>query len=552
MNKPLSASDISEGVLTVSDSMSAKVTTALSRHATKTTKAISAFLKTGLFEEAKSAARELEFTSALEDQEKTIRTFTQSAALVGAGAVDKPATSIMAQAGYPFEVNRSAVSLTQAMIAAQLGRTTRKRLIAQIERSERFQKAASPIDPDKLANDINRYLRGEIRRVVDVSANIVGTRVASHGMLYEARARGITRYRIDAVLDDRTTDICRNMHGREFEVEQAFYRTQMALSITDPKDQKDFMPFPDINELTGEKSRDLQAKGFDVPPFHFLCRSVVVLLGTDVDYDPVPISKFPDTPPEYTPAKIDSLFEEFETTTQAAIKVDNQADLLKAKDVADATPYHPGGDGTAARAFAINAYTGNAFNSINPTLRHKSHWADEETKEIARTLDNAFDDVPALEDDLVVYRGAAGAVLDQLDDIGKVVQDDGFVSTSVTPGAATGFGRQDAILQILVPAGEKVLPLGDLSLTKYEGEVILPRSIQFRVIGHGEVNYDGSKLRVIRVVMQGQTRTPDLDNLPDFEEWIEAQTSLVKDERYRAKFFYTAAKDLFAVSLTQG
>lgn len=552
--KPFTAQEVSDGVLAVSDSTSTKVTTGLSRHAADITRAIAAHLKAGLFEEAKAEARDLNFTDALEAQTKNIKAFTQSAALVGAGAVDRPQTSVMAQAGFPFEIDVSAVEQIKRSIAYQLTSRTRKRLLDQIGRAERFQKASDPIDPDKLANDINRFLRGEIRRVVDVSANITGTRVASHGMLYEATARGVTRYRIDATIDDRTTDICQNMHGREFSVEEALNRTTVALSILDPIEAKAFTPFPKLDEVRGQTNAQLQAAGFDVPPFHFLCRTVVTLLGTDTVYEQVPISKFPDDPGPSTAEAIEAIFDDLVSLTMAAAKVKSKQALSDAKDRAFTLAQHPGGDDTLARAYSVEAYTGNAFHGINRTLREKSRWESPDHTEISRTLDRAIADTPALDKDLIVYRGVSGRVLDQLDGLGKTLQDDGFVSTASVIGTAAQFGSKDAVLQILVPAGTKALPVGDLSLTKFEAEILLPRSTQFRVVGFDEIDLpdNGGKRRIIKMIVVGQSTKPDLDNLPSFDEWIEAQERLVKtdaaEQRARDKFFYTDQRDFFPVA----
>jgi len=547
--KPIPAADISDGVLAISGDLSASVTRNLARDLSKSVKAIAADLRAGHFEEAKAIARDLTFTDGLEKSAKVLQKFARATALLGAGGVDRPSTSIMANgAGFPFEVDKSAPRLLSNMISHILTRDTRRRVLDRINRAERFQKAADPIDPDKLAKDINRFLRGDIRRVVDVSANIVGTRLAAYGLYYEARARGISKYRIDAVIDDRTTDICRNLDGRVFEVEFAFNKTGTLLNTTDPAEQKKLAPFPELDQIRGLSNEELQAQGHDTPPFHFLCRSVVTLIGTDREYDPVEYSKFPTEAPELSNDDIDDFFDRMLPITLKSIGAKSIRELEDLKNKAAPLTDPSEVSGPLAKVVATEAYTGNAFNGINTTLRNHSHWQSPEQREIARTLDKAIEDAPALKDDMVVYRGTTGKVYDQLSQIGKVFQDDGFGSATIAPQTAQQWGRADAVLQILVPAGQKALPLGELSLTKYEAEVLLPRSMQFRVVGIDEnVPFGGTTRRVIRVVMQGTNRQPDLDNLPDFEEFIE---SLVKAEtRYQAKFFYELG-DLREASLT--
>lgn len=544
MNKPISPSDISEGIKTLSDSLSNRVGRKVYRAIRDDVDRLARYIREEEFENARRTARALEFTKAMDDAEGDILAFTRQSALLGAGAVDRPSTSLWAQgAPFPVQIDIIQPRLIKRIALRLIDKQTQRSVESRIARAIRFQKvrkaAGDPIDPSDLARQINRFLRGEIKRVVDVSANITGTRVSAYGMLHEARARGISRYRIDAVLDDRTTDICRNMNGREFSVEDAFSRTQMVLNIDDPQAVAEFAPFPDINQLKGETNQRLQQNGFDVPPFHFLCRSVVVLVGQDVEYEPVPVSKFPDQGQVWDTNEITQWEEASVPRLLSAVGAKDHAELLALKEWADTIVDHPGTHGKRGKAYAINAYTGNAFYGINTTLRQKSRWESDDHREIARSLDRALDNAPKLEEDLIVYRGTAGTVLDQLDDIGKVVQDDGFMSTSGNLGTARQWGRKDAVLQILVPKGQKALPLGEMSLTSAEAETLLPRGMQLRVVGIDEIDVPGEgKQRVIRVVAQGDGKKVDLDDLPDFEEWIEAQDSIIKDEHAPAREKY--------------
>jgi len=514
--KPISAADISDGVTALTGDLSASVTRTMSKELSGATKRISGFIKAGLFEEAKAEARDLTFTSALEKSEKSIQKFMRAAALTGAGAVDSPTTSIMANGGgFPFEVDKSAVRLTQNMIANILTRDTRKRLLALILRAQRFQKATDPIDPDDLAKQINRYLRGEIRRVVDVSANIVGTRVSAYGMYHEARARGISKYRIDAILDDRTTDICKELNGRTFDIEFAYSKTQSLLNETDPTKQKAMAPFPELSTIQGMSDEEIQAAGHDTPPFHFLCRSVVTLVNTEVQYDPVPV--FPTDLSDIGRDASETLADRFTPMLAkllgapvASIPVVGSNVI---SDIAEQAMY-----------LALHYYTKSGYRRINEATRYNST-PDREVVDHIRAIDDAFDKVDPLDKELFVYRGVSSSTLQKLQ-TGKVFQDDGFASTTLNPGVALEW--KEVVMQIHVAKGQKVIPLEQITGSSSEYEMLLPRGTQYRVIGVEDQRIGGRNTRVVKVVAQGKGAVLDPGDI-GFEELPKTE-SVIKDE----------------------
>lgn len=282
----LSPSEVSESVRSMGADLSGKISRSVMRSIAPQMAEIRGHLRDGLFAEARAVASELAFTEPLRKTQRTQREFTRSLAMLGAAIVVDPRQTIWALSGeYPYEIDTGAVRLQTAMIERSL-RESRRKVLDRIGRAERFEKSvalrkADPINPEALASQLNKYLAGEIKRVVDVSANIVGTRVASYGMLNEAKVQGYTRYRIDAVLDDRTTDICREMDGRIFDVPTAFEKTKSVLGTSDVNAQIEQAPFLQIGEIKNKSSASLQERGFDVPPFHFLCRSVVTLVSTE-------------------------------------------------------------------------------------------------------------------------------------------------------------------------------------------------------------------------------------------------------------------------------
>lgn len=124
---------------------------------------------------------------------------------------------------------------------------------------------------------------------------------------------GIQRYMIEAVLDERTTEICRYLHGKEFEVGAALQRFDRIERLASPEDIKSEAPWvrEAIDLETGTKflyverdgartriaevarsavgtsddpgefrrgrdSAELMDMGVSFPPYHGLCRSTTV------------------------------------------------------------------------------------------------------------------------------------------------------------------------------------------------------------------------------------------------------------------------------------
>lgn len=121
---------------------------------------------------------------------------------------------------------------------------------------------------------------------------------------------GIQRYRIEAVLDERTTHICRHLHGETFEVADALQHFERVEAMEKPEDITRELPWvregrdaetgrtrlyvegkavrmmiaevthsaigsrDDVGDFRPLASdRELAEAGVGFPPFHTLCRS---------------------------------------------------------------------------------------------------------------------------------------------------------------------------------------------------------------------------------------------------------------------------------------
>jgi hypothetical protein len=118
---------------------------------------------------------------------------------------------------------------------------------------------------------------------------------------------GVQRYRIEAVLDERTTHVCRFLHGKTFAVADALRKFEQAERLEQPEEIKRLMPWvrervegdrltlhgggvsiadvtrsalgsrDDAGEFRPRVSDDrLGDLGLGFPPFHGLCRSTTL------------------------------------------------------------------------------------------------------------------------------------------------------------------------------------------------------------------------------------------------------------------------------------
>ena len=145
------------------------------------------------------------------------------------------------------------------------------------------------------------------------------------------------------------------------------------------------------------------------------------------------------------------------------------------------------------RRRALEDYTHTTDSAVNGYLRQgndpyrPARWQAEVARQ-AQALDAAMAKAPALKRDLTVYRGidhfglaALGIRAGDRSLVGRSFTDAGFVSTSGSPTAASGFADAGAILEITVPKGARVMPLGALSHFADEDEHLLGRGGSFRV-----------------------------------------------------------------------
>lgn len=181
--------------------------------------------------------------------------------------------------------------------------------------------------------------QGEGEDMVQTIASLHTSRLAVWGFTAEAEVRGMQKYKLSAVIDSRTSDFCRWINGKEFDVEVAREKVIQALSVQNPDDLKTIAPWPKQTKAAmssyAEMSADqLQKLGYSVPPFHPGCRTLCVPVGYSETVEGLVVS---DTAPDqHNRATVDSFKELGITVTQKQVDYWNQlfdiypADMLAA------------------------------------------------------------------------------------------------------------------------------------------------------------------------------------------------------------------------------
>lgn len=127
---------------------------------------------------------------------------------------------------------------------------------------------------------------------------------------------------------------------------------------------------------------------------------------------------------------------------------------------------------TESELFQLREYKRFGFKRMNSALR--SGYIFDDTKEII----NAFKKAPGLPEHTRLFRGVARDALPKNIEIGDVIVDKGFVSTSLSSSLAREFGG--TIIEILAPKGTPGIFMDYFGSSEWE--VLLPNKSMFRVV----------------------------------------------------------------------
>ena len=275
----------------IEETLAATLRAALASRLADLRDAAHARLVTRDFAGAKADALRFSARGALSDRSPRMQELATTALLFGASRLAKPKDTTLARSGQiPAELHTALAQLV-LMVETEATHQVQQRcqaLIAAEEEADKqltlaVRKADNPYAA--MAGQLNAAILGTGKMVADTGANLTTSRLASFGFVAEAVAQGIDRYQISGELDKRTCGVCRYLHGKSFDVSQAYSKLSQLLQQQDPKDLKTAAPWPkqdaaSLKELYATDEEGLQARGIDSPPFHPLCRCILVPDGT--------------------------------------------------------------------------------------------------------------------------------------------------------------------------------------------------------------------------------------------------------------------------------
>jgi hypothetical protein len=104
-----------------------------------------------------------------------------------------------------------------------------------------------------------------------IVANNAAVQASNVGRVLAMADAGVEKYRVEAILDKRTSNICRKLHGREFAVSKAASAVDEFLKVDSVTGLQKLLPFS--KEDTVPKWAD---EGMGFPPYHNKCRTSVI------------------------------------------------------------------------------------------------------------------------------------------------------------------------------------------------------------------------------------------------------------------------------------
>ena len=130
-----------------------------------------------------------------------------------------------------------------------------------------------------LKEAMDRYVLEGTEAYWRLVANHTISRAHHYGILRGAQEQGKLGYRLVAVLDTRTTELCLELNGREFWVADGINHLEKVAEC-DPEDISKVSPWVKAEDVKGKTSDELVEMGVMVPPFHGNCRTTLVTINT--------------------------------------------------------------------------------------------------------------------------------------------------------------------------------------------------------------------------------------------------------------------------------
>ena len=226
----------------------------------------------------------------VDNQRQYAQTLFQTAMLLGVKNITEDVAASKVYASPPVQLVTAALDQVDTI----LNRNATNNLKAQghrdlqsvreeIEAEERPEELVLKQDGSRITIDEKVRVKVSVggRSFFALGPSMQLNRMRSLGFLMESALQGRTTYRIQATIDERTSQICLNLHGREFSVETGLNQLINILS-GDPDAAKSLAPWPNAQTTSLVPSLptgELETMGLGVPPYHPYCRTILVVTG---------------------------------------------------------------------------------------------------------------------------------------------------------------------------------------------------------------------------------------------------------------------------------
>lgn len=176
--------------------------------------------------------------------------------------------------------------MSQKVIIEQgLGRREAARVMARLLRKD-LSWADGPVKIRGINLRASRFA-GNVEGYSEIVVSNIANRGRNMGFLSSFADAGIQVYRWNSVLDERTSEQCVFLNGREFPVSGGVSFMNRLTATKTPEQVKDVAPWQSADQLEqtagsgsqAKQNQNLAAAGVMLPPIHGRCRSVVEAVG---------------------------------------------------------------------------------------------------------------------------------------------------------------------------------------------------------------------------------------------------------------------------------
>lgn len=282
-----------EAFLTLEDSLTNKLFRSFRKQNSDTITDVANLVDRGEYEDAEALAHDLSFEQCAEDCEGYIELVGLQSVLFGAAQLVEVTESSFYNAPFP-EMLQAATAQYQRGLMGPIETNLIQSVVGEIARTRRAREAETiqaiaKIQKTTFAKQFESFTNAQGAAEIQIGSSLHTSRLSQWGFTTEARLEGFDTFRINEQLDNRICPVCERMHGKVFRVDTAHDKLETLLAVEDPADFAVLNPWPRQNRAAIERLEnmshaEIQANGWDTPPYHPLCRGL--LSKTTASYQP--------------------------------------------------------------------------------------------------------------------------------------------------------------------------------------------------------------------------------------------------------------------------